>query len=162
MNFINSDWEILIRLLIALFFGAIVGWERERVGRPAGLRTHMLVALGSAVFTLVAVLLMEESMRHSDSGLRLDATRIIQGVVGGVGFLGAGAIIQSRGKVKGLTTAAGVWVVASVGVAAGLGFYLLAGLTAGGTLLTLGAIRLMEHRIDGSPKGKDTDADNVD
>jgi putative Mg2+ transporter-C (MgtC) family protein len=121
--------EVGIRLLLAVLIGALIGWNRERHDKPAGLRTHMLVALGSASFTLLG---FEVGAHVSGSaGPGLDPTRVLQGVIGGIGFLGAGAIIQSGGQVSGITTAAGLWVVGALGAAAGLGAYVLALFTAG-------------------------------
>ena len=119
-------WELLLRLLLATLFGALVGWDRQARGQPAGLRTHMMVALGSAGFAVIA---MEFLAQARESGVGLgEPLHIIAAVVGGVGFLGAGAIMQTGGQIKGLTTAAGLWVVAGVGTAAGSGMYLVAAL----------------------------------
>ena len=141
MEITQSPWEMALRMAIALLFGGIVGWEREAQGRPAGLRTHMLVALGAAGFTLVAVEILEMSL-NTDGATRMDATRILGSIVGGVGFLGAGAIITSGGKVRGLTTAAGLWVVAAVGVAAGAGHYVLSVMLVCFTIITLTVVRV--------------------
>ncbi len=105
---------IIVRLLIAAAVGGLLGWQREWSGKPAGLRTHMLVSLGAALF-----LLIPQQAGMSLAGL----SRVIQGLVAGVGFLGAGAIIKMSGKerVKGLTTAADIWLTAALGMAAGLG-----------------------------------------
>ncbi|MCA8971195.1 MAG: MgtC/SapB family protein [Planctomycetes bacterium] len=120
--FTASVTELWLRVAIAAICGGLVGWDRERKDRPAGIRTHLLVAIGAAGFTLLATEMGEKSRA-------VDPTRMIQGVIGGVGFLGAGAILQSRGNVQGMTTAAGIWVVAAIGIAAGLGeYHLLAAL----------------------------------
>ena len=108
--------RVTVRLLMAALLGGILGFEREHKGKAAGVRTHMLVALGAALFVLVPQL----------SGSQADAmSRVIQGVVAGIGFLGAGTILKNTegdvGHVKGLTTAAGLWMTAAIGVAAGLG-----------------------------------------
>jgi len=106
--------RIAVRLLIAAALGGILGYEREQKGKAAGLRTHMLVSLGAALFVLIP----------QQAGVsNADLTRVLQGLVAGVGFLGAGAIIKGRDEddVKGLTTAASVWLTAAIGVAAGLG-----------------------------------------
>lgn len=109
--------RIVLRLSLAALLGGLLGWERESNGKAAGLRTHMLVAMGSALFILVA----------QQSGIdAANASRLIQGVITGVGFLGAGAILKaesrdSEPRIKGLTTAAGIWLTAAIGVAAGLG-----------------------------------------
>jgi putative Mg2+ transporter-C (MgtC) family protein len=111
---------IALRLLAAAIFGAIIGIEREWRNRPAGLRTHMLTALAAALFTVLTVeILYSESLR-SDSA-QADPIRIIEAVTSGVAFLAAGAIIQTRNRVHGLTTGAGMWLAGAIGVAAGLG-----------------------------------------
>lgn len=106
--------RVMVRLLLAALLGGIVGYEREHKGKAAGLRTHMLVAMGAALFVLVP--------ERGGMGIA-DMSRVIQGVVAGVGFLGAGAIIKrhSEEQVQGLTTAAGIWMTAAIGVACGLG-----------------------------------------
>lgn len=106
--------RILVRLLLAALLGGVIGYEREHHGKTAGLRTHMLVAMGAALFVLVP----------QQGGMELgDLSRVLQGVIAGIGFLGAGAIIKSstRKDVKGLTTAASIWTTAAIGVACGLG-----------------------------------------
>jgi putative Mg2+ transporter-C (MgtC) family protein len=115
--------EVVIRLLVALVAGGIIGWDRERLDKPAGLRTHMLVGLGSCTFTLLGF----EVSGHlaSKDGHEFDPTRVLQGVVGGIGFLCAGSIIQSKGHVSGITTAASMWVAGALGAAAGVGAYVL-------------------------------------
>ena len=106
--------RITLRLLTAATLGGVLGFEREQKGKAAGLRTHMLVALGAALFVLIP-----QQAGASDA----DLTRVLQGLVAGVGFLGAGTIIKGSGdeEIKGLTTAAGIWLTAAIGVAAGLG-----------------------------------------
>jgi putative Mg2+ transporter-C (MgtC) family protein len=106
--------RIVVRLCVAVVLGGVLGWERESVGAPAGLRTHMLVSLGSALFVLIPL----------QAGMRLDdLSRVLQGVTAGIGFLGAGAILKQRDRndVRGLTTAASIWLTAALGVAAGMG-----------------------------------------
>jgi len=142
-------WIMLVRLMLAAVFGGVVGWDREMRGRSAGLRTHMLVSLGSAGFALIAT---EFTARLTPPGgpVSGDSLHIIAAVVGGVGFLGAGAIIQSGGTVKGLTTAAGLWLVAAVGVACGTGMYALAiGLTVMAAM-TLSLMRYVEAHARGT------------
>ena len=113
--------------------GALIGFEREQQQKPAGLRTHMLVAIGAAAF-MIATLNLEQLPGPTGAGpqLQLDPSRVIQGIAGGIGFLGAGAIMRSKGTgiVQGLTTAATIWVVGAVGICCGLGNYLLAVTTA--------------------------------
>lgn len=114
-----SDTQIIIRLLLAVFLGGLVGLEREFHGRVAGLRTHILVCLGSALIMLTSIYIF-----IIYQGLALtDPSRIAAGVVTGIGFLGAGTIIRFKASVRGLTTAASLWTVAGVGLAVGSGFY---------------------------------------
>ena len=106
--------RVVIRLLAALLVGAIIGYQRERTGKAAGLRTHMLVSMGTAMFVLAA----------TEYGMQQDAiSRVVQGLVTGIGFLGAGSIlkVESERMIRGLTTAAGIWMTAALGVAIGLG-----------------------------------------
>jgi putative Mg2+ transporter-C (MgtC) family protein len=113
-NDVEQITRLLLRLLLAAVLGGLLGYEREQQGKAAGIRTHMLVAMGAAMFVLVP----------QQGGMAIaDMSRVIQGVVAGIGFLGAGAIIKNRSEesVKGLTTAAGVWMTAAIGVACGLG-----------------------------------------
>ena len=111
---IDQLTRVLLRLTLALLFGAAIGWERERNDSAAGLRTHMLVALGAAVFVMVPQL----------AGAEPDAlSRVTQGVIAGIGFLGAGAVLKldALRQIRGLTTAAGIWATAAIGVTVGLG-----------------------------------------
>ena len=138
------DLEVLIRLGVAAFVGAIVGIDRERQGKPAGLRTHVLVSAGAALFVVAAA---ETGMPTSDM------SRVIQGVAAGVGFLGAGAILKlsdSR-EILGLTTAATIWMRAALGVAAGLGRLWLAAIAAILTLVTLMVLGWIENRLWPAP-----------
>jgi putative Mg2+ transporter-C (MgtC) family protein len=128
--------EVLVRLSVAFAVGGLVGWERQRMEKPAGLRTHMLVSLGSATFVLLGFEVGGHiAPKYGTEGL--DPTRVLQGVVGGIGFLGAGAIIKSSGHVTGMTTAASVWIAGALGAAAGLGAYIVAVAATAFTLLTL-------------------------
>jgi len=106
--------RILVRLLLAAALGGVLGYEREQRGKAAGIRTHMLVSMGAALFVLVP---------QQAGMLTADMSRVIQGIVAGIGFLGAGAIVKHRSEesVQGLTTAAGVWMTAAIGIACGLG-----------------------------------------
>ena len=111
---LRNLWVILIRVIAATLLGALVGFQRERAGKPAGLRTHTLVSLGTAVVVLAC----------SASGMDMDGeSRVIQGVVTGIGFIGAGSILKvsEERDIRGLTTAAGLWLTAAIGVACGLG-----------------------------------------
>lgn len=114
--------QVVLRLLLSAVLGAVVGIEREMHKRPAGFRTHILVCLGSALFMLTSV---SVALTYSHAG-DADPSRIAAGVVTGIGFLGAGAIIRYGESIKGLTTAASVWVVAAIGLAVGSGMYVAA------------------------------------
>jgi putative Mg2+ transporter-C (MgtC) family protein len=118
----SNDLLMALRLLLAAALGAAIGYQRERVGKPAGLRTHMLISIGAALFTVTSI--------YAFSG-NVDPSRIAAGVVSGIGFIGAGAIIfrTADGYVAGLTTAATIWVAAGIGVAAGAGLYIAAAVT---------------------------------
>lgn len=118
-----SNWELVLRILVAGGLGAIVGLERELSDQPAGFRTHILVAVGAALFTLVGAYGVEEFFGDTPRRVTFDPTRVAAQVVTGIGFLGAGAIIQQGVSVRGLTTAASLWVTAAVGVAIGLGYW---------------------------------------
>jgi putative Mg2+ transporter-C (MgtC) family protein len=110
-----AEIELILRLLLALGLGALVGFEREYHDRPAGVRTHILVCMGAAIFMIISL-----------NVPAADPSRIAAGVVTGIGFLGAGAIFRSKDHVQGLTTAADLWVIAGIGLAIGLGYYLTA------------------------------------
>jgi putative Mg2+ transporter-C (MgtC) family protein len=149
---------ILLRLLVAAMIGGALGFERERMDKPAGLRTHMLVALGSATFVVLGFEVgAAVAPRYGDQGL--DPTRVLQGVVGGLGFLGAGSIIQSRGQVSGVTTAATVWMAGALGAAAGMGAYTVALSATALSLLILMALRRLELRLKPSASPSDEDSD---
>jgi putative Mg2+ transporter-C (MgtC) family protein len=134
--------EVTVRLVVAILIGGAIGWDRQRSDKPAGLRTHMLVALGSASFTLLGFEVGAHLSPRTGEGF--DPTRVLQGVIGGIGFLGAGSIIQNRGQVSGITTAASVWVSGALGAAAGVGAFVLAGIS---TLLAL--FILVVAKLDG-------------
>jgi putative Mg2+ transporter-C (MgtC) family protein len=134
-----SVTEVALRLLVAIAIGGLIGWDRERADKPAGLRTHMLVALGSASFTLLGFEVGDHLAPRTGDGF--DPTRVLQGVIGGIGFFGAGAIIQNRGHVSGITTAASVWVAGALGSAAGVGAYVLAVFTA---IAAFGVLRVVK------------------
>jgi putative Mg2+ transporter-C (MgtC) family protein len=133
--------RLVVRLLLAAVLGGLLGWERYRAGKDAGLRTHMLVALGSAFFLVIP---------HQVGMAKTDVSRVLQGLIGGIGFFGAGAIIKASDQphVRGFTTAAGLWMAAAVGAAAGLGRAWSAILGAVLALVILSFIRRIEHRAD--------------
>ncbi|EZP55271.1 MULTISPECIES: MgtC/SapB family protein [unclassified Delftia] len=141
--------RVMVRLLLAALLGGIVGYEREHKGKAAGLRTHMLVAMGAALFVLVP--------ERGGMGIA-DMSRVIQGVVAGVGFLGAGAIIKrhSEEQVQGLTTAAGIWMTAAIGVACGLGREAIALLA---TLLAIVILVMLPHVVSAPPPHDDAEPD---
>jgi putative Mg2+ transporter-C (MgtC) family protein len=132
-----GGWDALLRLVVAAGLGAAIGVEREVREREAGIRTHLLVSLGSCLFTIVSAYGFHEFLSSGASVVRADPTRIAAQIVTGIGFLGAGAIIREGISVRGLTTAASLWVVAAIGMAAGAGYYWPA---VAATLLTLLAL----------------------
>ncbi len=131
-----SELELVARVVLAFILGGIIGFERERVDKPAGLRTHILVSLGSTQFTIL-------SFYAFPGG---DPSRIAAYILAGIGFIGAGTIIQTRERVVGVTTAASLWVTASIGMAIGIGFYLAAAVVTVITYLTL-RLTWLEKRI---------------
>jgi putative Mg2+ transporter-C (MgtC) family protein len=132
--------RVVVRLLVAVILGAALGYERERKGKAAGLRTHMLVSLGAALFVLVP---LQAGMPPAD------VSRVIQGIVTGIGFLGAGAIIKvdNDALIKGLTSAANIWLAAAIGIAAGLGQEMIAVFSTVLALFILSALHRMERRM---------------
>ena len=133
--------RVIIRLVIAMMLGAVVGVQRERTGKPAGVRTHMLVAMGGALFVLAPM----------EFGMNADGlSRVIQGLVTGIGFLGAGAILKlnEEREIAGLTTAAGIWMTAAVGVAVGLGRFGVAVVSIILTWITLSLVAKLEQRME--------------
>ncbi len=139
--------EIAVRLLAALGIGALIGMERSYHGRPAGFRTHALVCVASTVLMLVTVYESQWFTPHGDARVVIDPTRMSQGIMTGIGFLGAGAILKEGLTIRGLTTAASIWVTAAIGILVGIGFYMPAGLAAVLTLGTLSTFRWIESRI---------------
>jgi putative Mg2+ transporter-C (MgtC) family protein len=143
---LNWD-ESLLRLALAAVLGGLIGVERELREREAGLRTHLLVALGSALFTIVGAYGFHDFLESGQSVVRADPTRIAAQIVTGIGFLGAGAIIRQGFSVRGLTTAATLWVVAAVGLAAGAGYYSAAVITTALVLIALYPLRILAYQI---------------
>ncbi len=117
--------EMAIRLASACGLAFLLGLDREMHGKAAGLRTHMMVSLGSAAFIIMGMSLLFATA-EGDPSASIDPSRIIEGVIGGIGFLGAGAIIQSGGDIKGLTTGASIWAAGAIGLACGMGYLPLA------------------------------------
>jgi putative Mg2+ transporter-C (MgtC) family protein len=135
-----SDWELTQRLLLAACLGAVLGVEREWRNKDAGLRTNILITIGSALFTLMSIELTD--------GKTGDTSRVAAQIVTGIGFLGAGAIMRTNGGIQGLTTAATIWVNAAVGVAAGGGEYHLAFIATAVTLFVLLLLQPIEKYLD--------------
>ncbi len=136
------------KLFIAAVLGGFIGWERERRGRPAGLRTHLLVCVGVTLIMLVSEhIFVQYQVYKQDSILRIDPARIAAQVVTGIGFLGAGTIMRFKATVRGLTTAASLWVVAGIGLAVGSGFIIPAIFTAFIAVLTLILLPKVENEI---------------
>jgi putative Mg2+ transporter-C (MgtC) family protein len=133
----NRELELAGRLVVGLLLGAAIGFERELHRQPAGFRTHALVALGSALFTIISA--------YGFVGSTVDPTRIAAQIVSGIGFIGAGTILQHRGNIRGLTTAASLWAVAAIGMAAGAGLLAMAVI---GAVLILGVLSLLENVED--------------
>ena len=149
------ELTILLRLVVALVLTGVLGWERETVGKAAGLRTHMLVGFGAALFVGLGETLVQGFRKYGDLQ-QFDPTRVLEAVVAGVSFLGAGSIFFARGmdRVRGLTTAASLWATAGVGLAAGLGRYVLA---LGATALLLVVLRVLlrlEPKVPASSTGE--------
>ena len=134
---LGTQIELTVRLVVALLLGAAIGWERELQRMPAGFRTHALVSLGSAIFTIVSA--------YAFTGPLSDPTRIAAQVVSGVGFLGGGAILHYGGTVRGLTTAASLWAVAAVGMAAGAGLFVVASISAVLVIVALEVFQRLER-----------------
>lgn len=161
--------EIGLRLGAALALGGLLGLERERKHRPAGLRTIILISLGSAAFMLLGheaivasiALARDDAAGHPGTPPPVmtgaDISRIIQGLIGGIGFLGAGAVIQNKKAVRGLTTAAAVWCTAAIGASCGLGLYKLAAVLAAAALFTLIVLERVEDAY--FPESKDDDGE---
>jgi putative Mg2+ transporter-C (MgtC) family protein len=130
----ETELQLAGRLVVGLVLGAVIGFERELHRQPAGFRTHALVALGAALFTIVSA--------YGFGGDLVDPTRIAAQIVSGIGFIGAGTILQHRGNVRGLTTAASLWSVAAIGMAAGAGLLAMAAI---GTALILVVLSLLDR-----------------
>ena len=143
----SANAEIALRLFVALCIGGLIGLERSYRGRPAGFRTHALVCMSTALLMLITV--YESSWFPTDTNMRatIDPTRMAQGIMTGIGFLGAGAIMKEGLSVRGLTTAASIWITAAIGVMVGIGFYFPAALASVLTLGTLSAFRWIESKL---------------
>jgi putative Mg2+ transporter-C (MgtC) family protein len=143
LDVVGQDWVFVVRLVVAMVLGGLVGMERQTRGRAAGLRTNILVCLGSAAIIVAFQKLSLEINVGAESVIRMDPARAAAGVITGIGFLGAGTIVKSKDFVRGLTTAASIWVVSAIGVTVGLGEYVIAVVL---TLLVLVALYVL-HRL---------------
>ena len=147
------ELDFILRIFVASLLGGAIGLEREYRDKAAGFRTHFLVALGSALFMIISAYGFGEVLATVDpnavqSPVRLDVSRIAAQVVSGIGFIGAGTIIFQKNAVRGLTTAAGVWVTAAIGMACGGGMYVLAAVSTALVLIGLEAFNYFLHRFD--------------
>jgi putative Mg2+ transporter-C (MgtC) family protein len=138
--------NMFIRLLAAAGLALVLGLERELRGKAAGLRSHMMVSLGASAFIIMGMHILFATA-EGDPSARIDPTRIVEGVIGGIGFLGAGSIIQSRGSVQGITTGASIWMAGAIGVACGLGIFALAGMVTIMALIIMVVLGRFEHEV---------------
>ena len=143
----HDELVIAVRLVVALVIGALIGLERSLHGRPAGFRTHSLVCLASALLMLVTVYQQRWMTEVPLEMLRIDPARMAQGIMTGIGFLGAGVIFKEGLTVRGLTTAASIWVTAAIGILVGIGFYFPAVFGAAITLAVLAVFRMIENKL---------------
>jgi putative Mg2+ transporter-C (MgtC) family protein len=143
----HDDLVIMVRLIVALAVGGAIGLERSLHGRPAGFRTHALVCVASALLMLVTVYQLHWMTEVPIDTIRADPTRMAQGIMTGIGFLGAGVIFKEGLNVRGLTTAASIWITSAIGILIGIGFYLPALLGAAITLAVLAVFRAIEARL---------------
>lgn len=140
-------WVAMARLILALLLGALIGWERESTDHEAGLRTHMMISMAAALFTIIAMELTH--MRaDNDAELQIDPLRLIQAVTAGVAFLAAGSIITTKGAVRGLTTGASMWLAGAIGLSCGTGKGMLAAVAAVFGLLVLHLLHHFARRQD--------------
>ncbi len=143
----HEELVIIGRVLGALAFGGMIGFERSFRGRPAGFRTHSLVCIASAILMIVTVYQNKWMTEITFEAIRTDPTRMAQGIMTGIGFLGAGVIFKEGLTVRGLTTAASIWVTAAIGILVGIGFWFAAVVGAAATLIVLALFRLVERRL---------------
>lgn len=150
-------YEILLRLGLAVLFGAIIGLERERKHRPAGVKTHILVCLGATLVSMMQLEMQADTLKQIAADatlanvLKIDIGRLGAQVISGIGFIGAGTILHNKGNIKGLTTAATLWLTACAGLAIGMGYYLMSGMMAVTAVLVLVILHLLQTKAQ---KGK--------
>lgn len=139
----DNQFDIIVKLFFAALFGSVIGFERRYIGKEAGMKTFALVSLGAALFTILG---KEAAFYFGGTGV-YDAGRILSYIVMGVGFLGSGIILHKGLHVKGLTTAAGIWVTAAIGVACALGFYLIAAFSALFVIIIFMVVKRLEEKF---------------
>jgi putative Mg2+ transporter-C (MgtC) family protein len=144
---VSHEAIVVLRIAVALLIGGMIGLERSFHGRPAGFRTHSLVCIASALLMLVTVYQSEWMTAVPQDAIRTDPTRMAQGIMTGIGFLGAGVIFKEGLTIRGLTTAASIWVTAAIGILVGIGFYLPALVGTVATILILSFFRVIEQRL---------------
>jgi len=143
----GGTFDVLIHLLVAMLAGGLIGLERSYYGRPAGIRTHTIVCMASSLLMLVTIYQRDWFAGAMIETVRVDPTRMAQGIMTGIGFLGAGVIMKEGVSVRGLTTAASIWITAAIGILAGVGFYSALILVTLLTLATLTIYRVMEQKL---------------
>lgn len=139
-------WELVFRIAVATLMGSVIGYERDLHGRPAGLRTHTLVALAAATFMVISTHFVYFQHYGRDDLIMVDSSRIAASIVSGMGFLAGGAIMRTGLSVQGLTTAAGLWLVGAIGMAAGAGMYLVGGFVTVVGVVALTLLRRLEDK----------------
>ncbi len=142
---------VVVRLLAAMVLGGLIGWERHLHNKPAGMRTHMMIALAACVFTLAALGMIASDWGAQAASVKFDPLRLIAAVTSGVAFLAAGTIINARGHIHGLTTGAGMWLAGALGMAAGAGQIPLAALATVMALVVLWLLRKVERDVPDPP-----------
>lgn len=139
--------DILVHIIVAMVAGGLIGLERSYYGRPAGFRTHTLVCMASSLLMLVTIYQRDWFSAAMVETVRVDPTRMAQGIMTGIGFLGAGVIMKEGASIRGLTTAASIWITAAIGILAGVGFYSALTVVTVLTLSTLTLYRFVEERL---------------
>lgn len=162
-----SRYEILLRFVLSIIVGGLIGYEREYQNRPAGFITNILVCVGASIIAMIQILIVQDSINmllgNPDlaNSLKVDSGRLVSQVVSGVGFLGAGAILHNKGSVTGLTTAATLWVVACIGIAIGMGYYFLSIISAIGVFCVLVILRKVKFKIQRKATNKQIEKQNI-
>ena len=139
---------MVLRIAVGAALGGVIGYERDRHGRPVGLRTHVIVGLAAATFMIVSAFFYELQGYSAGEGVEVDASRIAASVVSGIGFLAGGAILRNGLTIQGLTTAAGLWLVTAIGLCAGAGMFIVAASVTAMGVVTLTIMRRLEGKVD--------------